>query len=253
MDSATLGVGQFCTKPGVVVGIGIEEFANEVRELVARRSTGTMLTPQLGEAFSSGVTRLVSLPGVDLLAGGAEPGTPTCLRTDAATFRAEAAVRQEVFGPMILLVSCTNSDELLQVASILEGQLTGSIHAESGDADLRDRLAQVLVNRVGRLIYNGYPTGVSVAHAMRNRCSSDARSTGFTPSTPAVRPPRLPLTRLHATARNREWLSDSARNARIAARAAVGPPEDVSRLPVPRIFRERTENGAKERVVITNA
>lgn len=167
-ESVTLGVGQFCTKPGVVAGIGIAELASDVSILIADRQVGTMLTPQHGEAFASEVGAVARIPGVDLLAGGPDPGVPTCLLTDASTFLSEPELRREVFGPMTLLVSCADPEEMLQVAATLEGQLAGTIHAEPGDAQLAGELASVLSQRVGRIIYNGYPTGVTVAHSMQH-------------------------------------------------------------------------------------
>lgn len=167
-ESVTLGAGQFCTKPGLVVGIGIGELASDISILMADRQVGTMLTPQHGEAFATGVGAAARVPGVDLLSGSPDPGVATCLLTDAATFLAEPELRQEVFGPMTLLVSCPDPEGILQVAAALDGQLAGTIHAEPGDAQLAGQLAAVLSQRVGRIIYNGYPTGVTVAHSMQH-------------------------------------------------------------------------------------
>lgn len=167
-ESASLGVGQFCTKPGVVVGIGIADLASEVGIQMADRQSGTMLTPQHGESFATAVRAIEEIPGVELLAGGADPGVPTCMLTEAATFLARSELRQEVFGPMTLMVSCTDAEELLEVAARFEGQLVGSIHGESVDGVLSAELAAILLRRVGRIVYNGYPTGVAVAHSMQH-------------------------------------------------------------------------------------
>ena len=182
--SVTLGVGQFCTNPGVTIGLGLDEFAGELAGLLGDAPAGTMLYPGIGDRYVAGIGDLDSTHGVELLAGEAAPGTPVCALTTAAVFIANSNLATEVFGPSTLVVSCADQAEMLQAARQLPGQLTATIHSDGDDAqdvELARLLVDVLVDKVGRIVWNGFPTGVAVTHAMQHGgpypASTDSRTT----------------------------------------------------------------------------
>jgi NADP-dependent aldehyde dehydrogenase len=189
-QSVTVGVGQLCTNPGVVAGVrgeALERFAETLAAHVAAEPIGTMLYGQLGEAFTSGVARACAA-GATLLAGSrdaADAATarvrPALLRADAARFVDSDALRDELFGPVSLVVEARDEDELLRVADALDGQLTATIHGTADELRAHGRLVRRLQERVGRLVFNGFPTGVEVGHAMQHGgpypASTDPRTT----------------------------------------------------------------------------
>lgn len=178
VESVSLGVGQFCTNPGLVValeGEGLHRFmeaAGEAAEQIAPRS---MLHRQICVAFSDGVGRLAALPGVRKVgASSASPDLSRCeaattlFATDAKTFSAIPVLSEEVFGPASLVVICSDRSEMEQVAGGLAGHLTASLHATEPDLAANETLVRLLEQRVGRLIVNGFPTGVEVSPAMHH-------------------------------------------------------------------------------------
>jgi NADP-dependent aldehyde dehydrogenase len=189
-QSVTLGVGQFCTNPGVVAGVrgdALERFAAALAAHVAAEPVGTMLYERLGGAFTAGVARACAA-GATLVAGAREtvdaPSSlvrPALLRTDAERFVGSPELRDELFGPVSLVVDARDEEELLRVADALDGQLTATIHGAADDLRRHHRLVQRLQQKVGRLVFNGFPTGVEVGHAMQHGgpypASTDARTT----------------------------------------------------------------------------
>jgi len=189
VDSMTLGVGQFCTNPGLAIALespDLERFRRAAAEMVLAKSAGTMLTPRIQTAYSSGLKQLAATKGVQTLAEG-QPGTGACagraalFSTDAKQFLSVPHLHNEVFGPASLLVSCRNSDEMLALADHLSGELTASIHMEDDDVEVARRLMPVLERKVGRIVVNGFPTGVEVSYAMVHGgpfpATSDSRAT----------------------------------------------------------------------------
>ena len=189
VDSVTLGVGQFCTNPGLVIALespGLERFRDAASEKILAKGAGTMLTAGIQAAYRSGLQRLAGTPGVRKLAEG-QPGSGNCtgqvafLWTDAEKFLAAPHMQEEVFGPTSLLVSCRNIDEMVALAGQLTGQLTASLHLEADDFAAARRLMPVLEKKVGRIVVNGFPTGVEVSYAMVHGgpfpATSDSRST----------------------------------------------------------------------------
>jgi NADP-dependent aldehyde dehydrogenase len=189
VDSLTLGVGQFCTNPGLVIAIAgpaLDAFRAAAVEALGAKGAGTMLTASIQQAYAGAVERRSGIAGVTLVAQGSEAGTGCAARaalyqTDAATFVANPALEDEIFGPTSLVVVCRDADEVLQVAAHVEGQLTATIHATAADRDLAARLLPVLERKAGRILFNGFPTGVEVSHAMVHGgpfpATSDSRST----------------------------------------------------------------------------
>ena len=102
-------------------------------------------------------------------------------QTDAATFLANSALEEEIFGPSSLMVVCRDENELLEVTRHVEGQLTATIHATAADRALAGRLMPVLERKAGRILFNGFPTGVEVCHSMVHGgpfpATSDSRTT----------------------------------------------------------------------------
>jgi NADP-dependent aldehyde dehydrogenase len=186
--SVTLGAGQFCTNPGLVFipDEGSEELIARLRELMAATSSFTMLTAGISSAYREGTDALQHNSGVETIAH-AESGAGHCsvaaalFVTDAGSFLEDATLSAEVFGPSTLLIKYSNRDDLLKVARSLEGQLTATIHASEEDLKGSDELIAILETRAGRLVFNGFPTGVEVGHAMVHGgpfpATSDGRST----------------------------------------------------------------------------
>ena len=165
-DSLTLGVGQFCTNPGLLLAIegpALERFLAAAAGTLAAKPAGTMLTPGIQAAYTEGTARLRAQPGVTVACAGAG-GQLTV--AEAATFIANPVLHDEVFGPSALLLRCRDADELLALLERLEGQLTATLQLEPGDAALAQRLLPVLERKAGRILANGFPTGVEVSHAM---------------------------------------------------------------------------------------
>ena len=187
--SLTLGVGQFCTNPGLVLGIkgkDFEFFAERAAQALSAIPAAVMLTPGIQAAYRRGVDSLARHPKVETLnAGTASTGscqaTPALFVTQAADFLAEHALSGEVFGPSSLLVSCNDAAEMRQVAESLEGQLTATLQMDDEDTGLALSLMPVLERKAGRILVNGFSTGVEVSTAMVHGgpfpATSDSRST----------------------------------------------------------------------------
>lgn len=186
--SFTLGSGQFCTKPGIVFlpeGADAASFTGKLEKLVRDSGPFSMLTPGIRSAYRSAIDRRKACDGVTLVAekppGQEFAAGAAIFDTDAKSFLKSPNLSDEIFGPATLLVRHSNRDELLQAARGLEGHLTATIHGT--DEDLRNfaDLVAILRNKVGRLIFNGFPTGVEVSHAMVHGgpypATSDGRST----------------------------------------------------------------------------
>jgi NADP-dependent aldehyde dehydrogenase len=189
VDSLTLGVGQFCTNPGLVVaieGAALEQFVATAARALQEKSAQTMLTAGIATAYRSGIDARANTAGVTRVAEGAASdaqcaGRGALFRTTAAEFLANAQLQDEIFGPASLVVQCRDTEELLRVAEHLEGQLTATLHVDEADYALAARLLPTLERKAGRILANGFPTGVEVTHAMVHGgpfpATSDARTT----------------------------------------------------------------------------
>lgn len=165
-DSLTLGVGQFCTNPGLLLALDgpeLDAFLAAAGPALQAKPAAPMLTPGIAAAHASGSARLCAQPGVQVQAQG--PGA-LLATAPASAFLDNPALHEEVFGPTALLLRCRDEAELLRVAEALEGQLTASLHAEPEDAALARRLLPVLERKAGRILGRGFPTGVEVCDAM---------------------------------------------------------------------------------------
>lgn len=165
--SFTLGTGQFCTNPGIVfVPSRAAIFLTKLKDLTTATQPGVMLTSGIASAFARGIEHLSQQPGVKVLASGAA-GSPamgqgTLLSVSAVDFAKNPALMEECFGPSTLVVTYENVAELCAALEKLEGQLTATLHADIGDAEDVPRVQQVLEGIGGRLVFNGFPTGVEV-------------------------------------------------------------------------------------------
>ncbi|MGZ6694308.1 MAG: aldehyde dehydrogenase (NADP(+)) [Solirubrobacteraceae bacterium] len=178
-DGLTASVGNFggqlCTKPGVVfvpAGAAGEAFAAAVGAKLTARDPEVLLNEGLRNALARSVEALDELAEPVGLAGAPEgPGfrfRPAAYRATAADIVRSPELLDERFGPIVLLVSYGDRDELLDALGRLEGQLTGTIHAEPGDEQLTSELVTLLTERAGRVLFDGFPTGVAVTHGMQH-------------------------------------------------------------------------------------
>jgi NADP-dependent aldehyde dehydrogenase len=186
--SLTLGVGQFCTNPGLVVvrdDDDAADFLARLTELVKATAPGTMLSAEHCRGYREGLERQAARAGVRQLAQAAttiDRAGAALLATDAAAFLAERAIGEEVFGPVTLVVLCADQGQMLEVARALEGQLTATVWATEAELEGHAELLAVLETRAGRVIFNGWPTGVEVCPAMVHGGPYPATSDGRTTS-----------------------------------------------------------------------
>jgi NADP-dependent aldehyde dehydrogenase len=175
VDSLTLGVGQFCTNPGLILmleGPDVARFEQAAAIAMQEKPAGTMLSRRISEAYQSGVKKLGDMPDVCALArgqtGGPQAGQAQGLlfTTTGAAFLDNPTMEEEVFGPSALVVVCRDRDELLQITRCLGGQLTATL--QIAETDYRDSktLLSLLERKAGRILVNGFPTGVEVCQAM---------------------------------------------------------------------------------------
>ena len=176
-NSVTLGVGQFCTNPGLTIGIGDERFERFVRRmevLVGEAQPGTMLYPAIFESFEVGVRRLSAIDDTRTIRSSTVAGLqegqarPSLFASSAQTFMRHRELGEELFGPSTVIVRCGSRDEMEAVARRLDGQLTATIHGTPADLVEYASLVSILEDKAGRLIVNGFPTGVEVCPSMQH-------------------------------------------------------------------------------------
>jgi NADP-dependent aldehyde dehydrogenase len=170
--SLTLGAGQFCTNPGIsvlIAGETAEAFTTAATEALGTVGAQTMLSDGIASAYRAGRDRVAGSEGIrELLTSVCDMrnATPYLYAATGADWLGDELLGQEVFGPLGLVVLAKDEDEMLAVAHSLEGQLTATLHMDAGDTKLAQRLMPVLERKAGRLLVNGYPTGVEVVDAM---------------------------------------------------------------------------------------
>ncbi|WP_297763264.1 aldehyde dehydrogenase (NADP(+)) [uncultured Muriicola sp.] len=175
-QSVTLGSGQFCTNPGILMGIKnsdlnrfTEILAREIKEVVP----ASMLHPAIANKYDDGRSQMQQQKGTSLVVEFSKEtnpnvGRPAILKVSAAEFRENPKLHQEVFGPFSLLVECQNIEDLERCVELLEGQLTASVIGTTEELRGYDFLLKQLEARVGRLVFNGVPTGVEVSASMQH-------------------------------------------------------------------------------------
>lgn len=169
VDSALMGSGQFCTKPGLIFSPHNPEFIATVKSHLATLAVAPLLSKSIAERYSKAITALASEAKLEVASGIAtEQGfgaTPTVFITDWATASQNPELLEEHFGPTTVIITC-EEEEFVEIAGALKGQLTATI--QGTDADKPDALLAVLAQKAGRVIWNGFPTGVAVTSAMNH-------------------------------------------------------------------------------------
>ncbi len=186
--SVVQGCGQFCTNPGLVIGIGSPQFTaftQQVAQLIGDQPAQTMLNSGTLSSYGKGLQRLLAHPGIEHLAGHAQTGKqaqPQLFKADASLLiNGDAVLQEEVFGPTTVFVEVADQAQLSAALNGLHGQLTATIIGEPADFAQFSELTPLLEQKVGRILLNGYPTGVEVCDAMVHGgpfpATSDARGT----------------------------------------------------------------------------
>jgi NADP-dependent aldehyde dehydrogenase len=173
VDSVNLGVGQFCTNPGIVIGIKspeLDAFMDQASKKMTASIGGTMLHAGIKTNFEKSVADIEAQENVDTLAQGSGEGNTTAksklLKTQGAAFIQNPKLHEELFGPASMVVECLDEEEMQLVARSLKGNLTATLQATPGDLDSFNALIKILERKVGRILVNGFPTGVEVCHSM---------------------------------------------------------------------------------------
>ncbi|MCD2257836.1 aldehyde dehydrogenase (NADP(+)) [Psychroserpens luteolus] len=173
-SSITLGTGQFCTNPGLILGIKgdmLSNFITKLSEEIIKIEPTCMLHPNIIGAYESNKEKALAQPELTLSVDYASEVQANYARqaittVKGSTFIENPTLHQEVFGPFSMVVQCESTTQLEQVISNLEGQLTGTVIADNNEASNYTEVISALQNRVGRIIYNGVPTGVEVCPSM---------------------------------------------------------------------------------------
>lgn len=189
--SVTLGAGQFCTNPGLVFLVESPESEQFVAALSAKlleAPVGTFVHSGIKRAFDASLSGAAALDGVAVSCrvdrAGAHAATdapPALLVTDGSRFAEHPELHTEVFGPATIAVVCESDESLLTAARSLRGQLTATVHGTDGELEQNAPLVAILAEKVGRIVFNGFPTGVEVAPAMHHGgpypATTDSRAT----------------------------------------------------------------------------
>ena len=173
-SSITLGTGQFCTNPGLILGLKsteLDEFIVELGKEIAEIQPSVMLHPSIFGAYEGNKSKALSQENISVVAAyshdvASNYAKQTVVTVSGYDFLDNPTLRQEVFGPFSMVVKCENRDQLEEIITNLEGQLTATLIAEPDEAQKYPNVVAALQNRVGRLIYNGVPTGVEVCPSM---------------------------------------------------------------------------------------
>lgn len=187
--SLTMGAGQFCTNPGLVIAFeapSLDLFLKTAAGVLSDVAAQVMLTEGICTSYDAGVRRLAAHPNVKAIGagrerGGVNQGRAALFAISAEDYLADETLNEEVFGAASLVVRCANETQLIEVLEGLEGQLTATLHMEAEDERAVKRLLPPLERKAGRILVNGWPTGVEVCHAMVHGgpfpATTDARAT----------------------------------------------------------------------------
>ena len=174
--SITLGIGQFCTNPGLIIGMEsmpLDSFAAALKEEIKKASPGEMLHPGIFKSYVENRANVLAQEGVEMIAvSETEPiinqGAPTIASASGQAFLNNPVLHREVFGPYSLIIRCKDMNEMTEVAKHLEGQLTSTLMATENDIKNNEELVEAVKNICGRFILNGVPTGVEVCLSMHH-------------------------------------------------------------------------------------
>lgn len=172
--SITLGTGQFCTNPGLSFVLKSEEtnkFYNKLNQQISEAPAGVMLTPTIKKAYDKGIQKILDIDQVEVLATGQREefpnnATPTLFKTSIANFIKNKALAEENFGPSSVVVEAQTKEGILAAARDLTGHLTATVFGNTKDFSDYSELFDILELKVGRILVNGYPTGVEVCHSI---------------------------------------------------------------------------------------
>lgn len=173
-SSITLGTGQFCTNPGLLLAVkseSLSEFINELSSEIIKINPSCMLHPNIKKGYTTNKETVVSQNEVSIAANYASAvkdnyAAQTIVTVQGKTFLENPTLHLEVFGPFSMVVQCKNASELEEIIANLEGQLTGTIISDENEISSYQNIVAALQNRVGRIIFNGVPTGVEVCESM---------------------------------------------------------------------------------------
>ncbi|MBY4675631.1 aldehyde dehydrogenase (NADP(+)) [Marinobacterium arenosum] len=187
VQSLNMGCGQFCTNPGLLIAIdspALEAFQAQAAQLLSKQPARPMLTAAIGRSYRRQLEQLRAHPATRQIGQG-QPGDDIQVQTalfkvSADTWLADPMLEEEVFGPCALLVCCRDADQLLAVTRRLQGHLTSTLHGAQANDPLTGQLMALLPHKVGRILFDGWPTGVEVCHSMTHGgpypAATDSRS-----------------------------------------------------------------------------
>ncbi|MFT7899404.1 aldehyde dehydrogenase (NADP(+)) [Tenacibaculum ascidiaceicola] len=173
-NSITLGTGQFCTNPGLILGIksdALDSFISSLAKKIVEINPTCMLHPNIVGAYENNKTKAIAQEGLTVIANYKEDTQPNyasqvVTTVEGKTFLDNPTLHQEVFGPYSMIVQCEDEKQLEEIISNLEGQLTGTVISDDNEVANYPTIIAALQNRVGRIIFNGVPTGVEVCPSM---------------------------------------------------------------------------------------
>ncbi|NNK82082.1 MAG: aldehyde dehydrogenase (NADP(+)) [Flavobacteriaceae bacterium] len=173
-SSITLGTGQFCTNPGLIIGVkgkGLDKFIENLANEIIKIEPSCMLHPNIIGAYENNKAKALAQSDIKVVADievdlKSNHARQTITTVEGKRFLENKTLHQEVFGPFSMVVQCDNYKQLEDIINNLEGQLTGTFIASENEAKTHISIIEALQNRVGRLIYNGVPTGVEVCESM---------------------------------------------------------------------------------------
>jgi NADP-dependent aldehyde dehydrogenase len=191
VDSVTLGVGQFCTNPGIVLlrnGAATDKFFQQVTDSISKANPGTMLNRNICKSYAEGIAAMQKEESVRIVGHASKEATdeknearPVLFAVNANDFIANPVLSQEIFGPASLTVTYSKNEELYEILRSMEGQLTATIHAGEADKSELEPIINIITQKAGRVIFGGFPTGVEVCHSMQHGgpfpSTTDGRST----------------------------------------------------------------------------
>jgi len=216
--SLTLGVGQFCTNPGVLMvpeNEYLPDFIGALREALQKIAPVPMLHQGIANNYQKNKQRIIGQVGVELIASVAPgekiQGNPALVKVKAQNFLSNDVLAEEVFGPFGILVTYSDQQELLAVARKFNGQLTASLLVNDEELGQYGELVDILTTKCGRILHNGFPTGVEVAYAMQHGgpfpASTDSRFSAVGPD--AIQRFARPISYQNWSD---EWLPDELKN-----------------------------------------
>ena len=178
VQSVNLGVGQFCTNPGIVLGLEgdwLKEFFTAVKTSVSEVAPATMLHPGIHQSYQDAQKNLESIEGVERIASsdqspadGAHQAACNIYAADISVLQTSREVDEEAFGPSSVVLRCQSTEQMLAYAASLDGHLTATIHGTEDDLSSNQKLVRLLQRKVGRIVFNGFPTGIEVCNAMHH-------------------------------------------------------------------------------------